>query len=52
MDEISIAFSDTIMEIIPPGTPIVYSNTYDPHKYALIFSGDSTSLRWNDLSHM
>jgi hypothetical protein len=52
MEEISISHSETIMQIIPPVTPVVYNNDTDPLKYALMFSGDSTILRWNDLSHM
>jgi hypothetical protein len=52
MEEISISYSDTIRQIVHLETPAVYNLNTDPHKYALMFSGDSAALRWNDLSHM
>jgi hypothetical protein len=53
MDSISIAFHEPpVIPIIPPSTSTVYTNSFDPNKFALIFSGDEKDLRWNDLSHM
>jgi len=53
MDSISESYdNDLEIHMIPPSEPVVYTNSFDPNKYALLFSGDYMDLRWNDLSHM
>jgi hypothetical protein len=52
MDSISFAYNGIMMPIILPTAPNVYTNSFDPNKYAIMFTGDYKDLRWNDLSHM
>ncbi|MCK9398859.1 MAG: T9SS type A sorting domain-containing protein [Bacteroidales bacterium] len=51
-ESISVGFEKEPI-VIPQGVPSVKrTSTPDPHKYAIIFSGDGDTMKWNNMSHI